>query len=322
MSTEFGSNPLVTVAIPTYNRAAHFLPQALRAACGQTYRNLEILVSDNGSHDATAEVVQSFGDDRIRYHRHSENIGAAGNFNFCIQQARGEYIILLMDDDSIDPDFIECCVDAARSNPHAGLIRTGTRVIDGAGSVVYQSINRVAGLNFTDFVVAWTEGKTAPFLCSTLFRAGPLRESGIHSRHFLWCDVLTELPIAARYGRVDLPDVKASFCLHAGEMTVKATIEAWCDDSMELVDKVCSLVPEDARLLRSRLMPFMASHNFRLALRLQKPWAERVQACFTVARVFGKPQKASNLVRELLQQTRWWNKARISRSKWGALRQQ
>jgi glycosyltransferase involved in cell wall biosynthesis len=315
MSTESGPNPLVTVAIPTYNRAAHFLPLALRAACNQTYQNLEILVSDNASKDTTAELVASFGDHRIRYHRHSENLGASGNFNFCIQQARGEYISLLMDDDSIDPDFIQCCMDAARSNLSAGLIRTGTRVIDGQGRLVYESMNLVAGLSFTDFVVAWTEGMTAPFLCSTLFRAAPLRESGMHSRHFLWCDVLTELPIAALHGRIDLPDIKASFCLHAGELTVKAGIEEWCEDSMELVEKVCSLVPEDAPMLRSRLMPFMASHNFRLALRLQKPWSARLRACVTVGRLFGRPQQASALVKELLRHTPWWNLLRNSRFK-------
>src|SRR5690606_4365233 len=62
-------NPLVTICIPTFNRADTFLPKALAAACNQTYRNLEILVSDNASSDGTPELVRSMIDPRISYHR-------------------------------------------------------------------------------------------------------------------------------------------------------------------------------------------------------------------------------------------------------------
>src|SRR4030042_2488708 len=126
--------PLVTIAIPTYNRADGFLKEAIRSALNQTYSNIEIIVSDNCSVDNTTTVVKSFNDPRIRYFKHKENIGANNNFNFCVEQARGAYFLLLHDDDLIDDDFIDVCMKAAEYNTDIGLIRTGTRVIDSAGN--------------------------------------------------------------------------------------------------------------------------------------------------------------------------------------------
>jgi glycosyltransferase involved in cell wall biosynthesis len=296
---------LVTIAVPTYNRCSTFLPQAVEAARKQTYGNLEILIADNASTDGTQQWATSLADDRIVYHRHAENLGAAGNINFCIGASRGRYLLLLMDDDLIDPDFIECCISASRADTQAGLVRTGTRVVNLEGVPMYESPNRVAGLDFTEFVLAWLEGKTAPFLCSTLFRTEPLREIGMRSRHDLWSDVMSELPIAARHGRVDVPDVKATFRMHSGAITVGVDIARWCEDSQDLLELVCRLAPQDAERLRSRLVPFLATFNYRNAIRLSRPWPQRLAACVTVGRHFGRPPSGGDLLREALKQTRW-----------------
>ena len=90
------THPLVTIAIPTYNRADAYLEQALKSAVGQTYTNLEIIVADNCSIDHTETVVKKFSDQRIRYVRHKKNIGANNNFNYCVKQANGIYFLLLI----------------------------------------------------------------------------------------------------------------------------------------------------------------------------------------------------------------------------------
>jgi glycosyltransferase involved in cell wall biosynthesis len=99
--------PLVSVGIPTYNRADGYLKEAIQSVLNQTYPNLEIIVSDNCSSDDTGTVVKAFNDSRIRYHRHDVNIGPNNNFNFCLDQAQGAYFLLLHDDDLIDPDFFQ-----------------------------------------------------------------------------------------------------------------------------------------------------------------------------------------------------------------------
>ena len=88
----------VTIAIPTYNRADRFLRSAIECALNQTWDDLEIIVSDNCSTDNTTEVVQSYADARLNYVRQSKNIGANGNFNYCIENAKGTYFLLFHDD--------------------------------------------------------------------------------------------------------------------------------------------------------------------------------------------------------------------------------
>jgi len=97
--------PLVTVAIPTYNSGERFLSDAIDSVLAQSFTNFELLISDNCSPDNTSDVVAEYQDPRIRYVRHETNIGANANFNYCLDDARGDYLLLLSDDDLIDPDL-------------------------------------------------------------------------------------------------------------------------------------------------------------------------------------------------------------------------
>lgn len=98
-----GGEPLVSVVIPTHNRAP-LLRRALQSVCAQTYANLEIIVVDDASTDDTRAVVACFGDARIRYLRNEENKGGAGTRNVGVRAACGEYIAFLDDDDEWEPD--------------------------------------------------------------------------------------------------------------------------------------------------------------------------------------------------------------------------
>src|SRR5262245_43535908 len=118
--------PLVSVGIPTYNRPAG-LRRTLDCMTGQTYRNLEIIVSDNCSPSSeTEEVVRAYQhrDPRIRYVRQPENIGLEANFKFVLEQATGPFFLWAADDDEWTPDFIEVCL--AHING-VGSVMTGMR---------------------------------------------------------------------------------------------------------------------------------------------------------------------------------------------------
>jgi len=67
------NNPLVSVIIPTYNRA-HLISRAIASVLNQTYPNFELLIVDDGSTDNTGAVVASFADPRISYYKLGENI--------------------------------------------------------------------------------------------------------------------------------------------------------------------------------------------------------------------------------------------------------
>lgn len=103
------SSPLVSVGIPTYDR-----PQGLRRTLGcityQSYKNLEIIVSDNCSQGTeTEQVVREFmrDDPRVKYYRQNENKGPLANFRFVLEMASGKYFMWAADDDMWVSTFIE-----------------------------------------------------------------------------------------------------------------------------------------------------------------------------------------------------------------------
>jgi glycosyltransferase involved in cell wall biosynthesis len=304
----------VTIAIPTYNRGGTYLPRALQAACRQSYDNLDILVSDNASTDNTSDVVHAIRDPRVRYHRHATNVGSAKNINFCIEASRGEYTLILNDDDVIDDTFVAVCMDLLTQDHRPGLIRTGTRIIDESGAVIRSHLNQVAGLSFPDFVIAWATGLTTPFLCSTLFRTDSLKQIGMHSRHYLWDDVITELKIAAQHGRGDIMEVHASYCEHGGELTRVAAIEGWCEDSIDLMELVDELAPNESEAVRSYLLPFLADLAYRRAAEMHAPLSTRVRGGWVVYKFFGKTPGSQRWLRQFLASEPWYRSmARIKR---------
>lgn len=106
------SSPLVSVVIPTYNRAA-LVCEAVDSVLQQTYSNIEIIVIDDGSTDDTAAAIQRYGD-RVRYSRRP-NAGVNAARNLGIKQARGEFLALLDSDDLWAPYKIELQVRLLQS---------------------------------------------------------------------------------------------------------------------------------------------------------------------------------------------------------------
>lgn len=260
---------LVTIGIPTYNRADGYLKNALESALAQTYENIEIVVSDNCSTDNTGELVNSFGDNRIRYFRQEVNTKVEQNFNFCVDQARGEYFLLLCDDDLIDPDFVESCINAIDGSERPGLIRTGTRVIDGEGKVIKSWSNKLTGDSIADFIFGWFESKTVLYMCSTLFHTENLREAGgFRSKTNLYLDVAVEAKIAAQYGYVDIEDVKASFRRHGANNGTASKVADWVTDSHYLIDSFCRLIPEEKERVRRDGLVYFSKANYRRAARI------------------------------------------------------
>jgi glycosyltransferase involved in cell wall biosynthesis len=107
--------PLVSVAVPTY-RGAAFVGQAIESVLCQTVTDFELLVVDNDSRDATARIVESFADARIRYFCNERNIGAQENWNRCLELARGRYFKLLPHDDLIRQDCLRRQVDVLEAD--------------------------------------------------------------------------------------------------------------------------------------------------------------------------------------------------------------
>lgn len=113
------SEPLVTVGLPTFNRPVG-LRKCLETIVQQTYRHLDIIISDNCSTDEQVQQVileYAAKDRRIRHFRQTENIGLEENFNFVYSQANTDYFIWVSDDDYYDTNYIAECVRYLEQNP-------------------------------------------------------------------------------------------------------------------------------------------------------------------------------------------------------------
>lgn len=278
--------PLVTIAIPTYNRADGYLKVALQCALDQTYPNVEVIVSDNCSTDRTPQFIGSFNDPRLVYHRHEKNIGPANNFNFCLKQARGHYFLLLSDDDMIDPDFVETCMKQAGFSTEYAIIRTGVRVIDEHGHVVRESPNGVKDLPFEQFLLGWFHNRTSWYLCNTLFHTEKLREiGGLQSRHNLLQDGVAIVKLSSRAKRLDVEEVKASFRKHSGEITFAVKVRDWAEDFRDLLELIRVSVGANSEEVLREGKRFFSSLSYKRASAVRDP-VSRWTAYLTVWRIF------------------------------------
>lgn len=123
--------PKVSVIIPTYN-CAHYLEQAIESAMNQTFRDLEIIVMDDGSTDNTAQVVRKY-ETQIRYF-YQDNQGVSAARNHAIRASSGDLIALLDADDWWEPTKLEEQVPLLLEDPELCMAYSDLDVISDDGS--------------------------------------------------------------------------------------------------------------------------------------------------------------------------------------------
>ena len=122
----------VSVLVPVYN-AGPYLAECLESILAQDFSDCEILISDDGSTDGSAAVIERFAarDTRIRWWRNPRNLRIGGNFNACLKAARGEYLkFVLQDDKLLDPSCLRRMVEAMENDPSVTLVGSASHVID------------------------------------------------------------------------------------------------------------------------------------------------------------------------------------------------
>jgi glycosyltransferase involved in cell wall biosynthesis len=120
--------PLVSVCIPTFNRAG-VIGDALESALSQTYRSLEIVVVDDASTDDTADRIEAHQDKRICFYRNVCTLGQAGNRNRTLALSRGSLIKFLDSDDQLEPDCISRMVELFMDQPSVGFVFSRRNVL-------------------------------------------------------------------------------------------------------------------------------------------------------------------------------------------------
>lgn len=185
------TTPLVSVMLPVYN-GSRYLSAAIESLLCQTYKNIEVLISDNCSTDSTQRIVEQFmlQDQRIKYSRNETNLGTIANHNLCLAMAKGEYIELFGHDDILNPNCIEFLVNCLEANPGAAFATSATDFIDENGSVIatnrpYENSGIYSGDGFIrDCLKTFSD----PIVSPVLFRS-KFKERGLSSAFVVASDL-------------------------------------------------------------------------------------------------------------------------------------
>jgi glycosyltransferase involved in cell wall biosynthesis len=129
------SKPLLSVGLFVYN-GERFLRGCLDSFVQQTFKDYELIISDNASTDRTGEICQEYAerDSRIRYYRSETNMGAGWNSRRVYELATGRYFKWAANDDRCEPDFLRRCLDVLENDPSVVLAHSLTRVVDENGN--------------------------------------------------------------------------------------------------------------------------------------------------------------------------------------------
>ena len=135
-------NKLVSVIIPVYN-VEQFVLEAIQSIQNQTYKNLEIIVIDDGSVDDTYKIVEKLAkdDNRIKLYRNEKNLKIVKTLNRALTIAKGEYIARMDGDDISAPDRIEKKVKFLELNNDYDLVGCSMVAIDIEGNKIGQTIH-------------------------------------------------------------------------------------------------------------------------------------------------------------------------------------
>lgn len=227
--------PLVSLGLPVWN-GEKYLGEAIESLLGQTFPDFELIISDNGSTDRTAEICQAAAarDARVRYHRFPENIGAAKNYNHTFALARGRYFKWAAHDDLLKPRYLEACVAEFERHPETVVVYPRTELIDAAGRVTGSDPITLAGPDARPHRRLWAFHRQISLANPVfgLIRTDALRQTRLIDV-FIKSDVVLLAELLMLGGFREVPEVLFRRRLHE-ERSLKANrsnaaLRAWFD---------------------------------------------------------------------------------------------
>jgi glycosyltransferase involved in cell wall biosynthesis len=132
--------PRVSVCIPAYNHA-RFVRESLESVLAQSFQDFEIVVTDDGSSDGTADAIAAIHDTRISLKRFPANRGACAALNDAVRRSGGEYVAVLNSDDAFLPHKLETQVEFLDVHPEIGAVFGFPAFVDEAGRPVESTFN-------------------------------------------------------------------------------------------------------------------------------------------------------------------------------------
>lgn len=196
IATGIETKSLISVVLPNYN-GARFVEKAINSVTQQTYKTLEVIVVDDCSSDDSPTLIRELAkkDDRIRLIEKTKNEGVAIARNTGIQMAKGDYIALLDNDDTWEPDKLDRQLKLAKQG--ADIVFCSYDFIDENEKVIKRPFIVPTEATFRSMLTSCVISCSTAFIKSELLKEHPFKSDYYHEDYALWMELLN-LPIVAK----------------------------------------------------------------------------------------------------------------------------
>lgn len=230
--------PKISVVIFTFNRA-HLLKEAIDSVRSQSFRDIEIIISDNCSTDDTELVVGRVGDNRLKYFKNSHNLGLRGNLQSGIKKCSGLIVYLMGDDDILLDEALQRTWDAFEKYPEINMVtRPYYWFIDSHKNPVraVQPVDACSDTLVTvnsDCKLIKALYKTSGQISGLAFRRKNILKEfheDIFTTHlYLFSDMLKRAPVIILKDFTVAVRINESMCRHNPEIYNKSPTKSWVD---------------------------------------------------------------------------------------------
>ena len=278
----------VSICLPTYN-GEDFLADALQSILSQSYQDFELIIVDDGSSDATLDIIHSFSDSRIQLHRNPERLGIPANWNRCLSLARGELVCVFHQDDLMHAENIERKVQLLRSDETIGFVHSAVETLvdasapnsfadwieEGTKDVVLE------GVEYFRTLILQGNRICAPTVVGR--RQLLLQHGGFDEDLGFACDYAMWLKICATHRIGFFADPLVSYRWHGGNASHAYPFERGVDEITEAAHRAIQLYQErspgaDGQLLAEALTALDKHRRWAADLQRGKAWLEEQQA--------------------------------------------
>lgn len=214
----------ISIIMPAYNEE-RFIGEAIESVLGQTYKDFELLILNDGSQDRTLKIAQSYAqrDSRIRVESHP-NMGLPSTMNRGLELARNEWLAIMHGDDVMMPNRLECNLAFLGEHPECAVVGGWCKHIDSQGRTIAKGESPMVTHEAVRMVYEANELITFNG-CTSLFRKSAVLAVGGFRPQFrvtedadLWTRVFE-----AGYKILIQPEYLAKYRIHAGSVSVART---------------------------------------------------------------------------------------------------
>lgn len=171
---------LVSVSIPIIK--TEFLKKSIKSCLLQSYSNYELIILNNAKEKETRtnirEIVNSFDDNRIKYHENEEQIPMISNWNKCVNLSKGEYLSILCDDDLWHKDFLTDLITLAKKYPDVNVLHCKTAIVNPEDEILKVTEESPEHQTVLNFIYSRISDFNNFFLSDFLLKTQPLKDIG------------------------------------------------------------------------------------------------------------------------------------------------